>query len=654
MNQRQTKILKILYKNRGYKTIGELAGKVGVSVKTVRNDIERIREALAAANAGHIEAKPHIGVRLVSYKEELGILGETDAEEREITFFIIRQLFKSDELTAQRLAQQYYLGRAQLDKIMAKAAEWFAESRILFERRRGRGLSIAASEFNRRTAMERFYSEYSDMYAEGAPRKFAPCPIVTDADFTAASAALDGMDITPAAEAISALEERWGFKFSYISAKRLLFLLALCVTRIRRGCSVSTPEPTAEMPSGQSDAQMARELCGAIADGFGVTTDSDEERFITFAVATSEISEYSSPEARHRIEVLNSDLCRFTVRTAGLAGDVCGVDLKSDRVFVRQLFLQLKVTLARLGYAVFVKNPLLSRIKSQYPDMMAAAWFLAGAFEKETGLEINEHEAGYLALLIGGAVQRHASGLRACIICDYGVGISQILREKISREIPGLTVTEVFSARDMRKIKNDTGDFVITTTPLSDYRLGRSVVTVGHMLDRDDVAKIRDEMKKIFEKRRERDKKIGAGQRLFDKELIFPRCRISGKKELLHMMCQRLEALGYVTCDFEKSVFDREESTATDIGAGLATPHGLGKFVNRSAAAFASLEKPIVWGDDEVDMVFLIAFDLESGGEIRQQAAAFYKSVVTLTEDEDKCARLRELSDAGEILKILE
>lgn len=120
------------------------------------------------------------------------------------------------------------------------------------------------------------------------------------------------------------------------------------------------------------------------------------------------------------------------------------------------------------------------------------------------------------------------------------------------------------------------------------------------------------------------------------------------------MMCQRLEALGYVTCDFEKSVFDREESTATDIGAGLATPHGLGKFVNRSAAAFASLEKPIVWGDDEVDMVFLIAFDLESGGEIRQQAAAFYKSVVTLTEDEDKCARLRELSDAGEILKILE
>lgn len=654
MNQRQTKILKILYKNRGYKTIGELAGEVGVSVKTVRNDIERIREALAAANAGHIEAKPHIGVRLVSYKEELGILGETDAEEREITFFIIRQLFKSDELTAQRLAQQYYLGRAQLDKILAKAAEWFAENRILFERRRGRGLSIAASEFNRRTAMERFYSEYSDMYTEGAPRKFAPCPIVTDADFTAASAALDGMDITPAAEAISALEERWGFKFSYISAKRLLFLLALCVTRIRRGCSVSTPEPTAEMPSGQSDAQMARELCGAIADGFGVTTDSDEERFITFAVATSEISEYSSPEARHRIEVLNSDLCRFTVRTAGLAGDVCGVDLKSDRVFVRQLFLQLKVTLARLGYAVFVKNPLLSRIKSQYPDMMAAAWFLAGAFEKETGLEINEHEAGYLALLIGGAVQRHASGLRACIICDYGVGISQILREKISREIPGLTVTEVFSARDMRKIKNDTGDFVITTTPLSDYRLGRSVVTVGHMLDRDDVAKIRDEMKKIFEKRRERDKKIGAGQRLFDKELIFPRCRISDKKELLHMMCQRLEALGYVTCDFEKSVFDREESTATDIGAGLATPHGLGKFVNRSAAAFASLEKPIVWGDDEVDMVFLIAFDLESGGEIRQQAAAFYKSVVTLTEDEDKCARLRELSDAGEILKILE
>ena len=68
MNKRQTDILRILYKNPNFITLGELAKKVGVSVKTVRNDIAVIREELSKAEAGTVEAKPHIGVRLVSGK----------------------------------------------------------------------------------------------------------------------------------------------------------------------------------------------------------------------------------------------------------------------------------------------------------------------------------------------------------------------------------------------------------------------------------------------------------------------------------------------------------------------------------------------------------------------------------------------------------
>lgn len=75
-------------------------------------------------------------------------------------------------------------------------------------------------------------------------------------------------------------------------------------------------------------------------------------------------------------------------------------------------------------------------------------------FEKELGLEINEHEVGYMALHIGGAVERHLTQLSAYVVCDYGIGISHILREKISRAIPELMVTGVYSARDMRSIKS--------------------------------------------------------------------------------------------------------------------------------------------------------------------------------------------------------
>ena len=97
------------------------------------------------------------------------------------------------------------------------------------------------------------------------------------------------------------------------------------------------------------------------------------------------------------------------------------------------MFLQLKAMIARLKYRTGFKNPLLRQIKAKYPNLMAMAWSASNMFERELRLDVNEHEVAYLALHIGGAIERSSANLRACIVCDYGIGISQILREKIER-----------------------------------------------------------------------------------------------------------------------------------------------------------------------------------------------------------------------------
>ena len=104
MNKRQTEILKMLYKDRNYQTFAKIADELNVSVKTVRNDISAIKEALAEAGAGEIETKPHVGVRLMSADGEIKNLKGQEEENREILFFILRSLFKNNRLTAQELA----------------------------------------------------------------------------------------------------------------------------------------------------------------------------------------------------------------------------------------------------------------------------------------------------------------------------------------------------------------------------------------------------------------------------------------------------------------------------------------------------------------------------------------------------------------------
>ena len=105
MNKRQSNLLKTLYNNSGFLTLSELAEKFGVSVKTVRNDITVIREYLENQHTGTVESKPHIGVRAVITEEEWSRISHNsidNGDDREIMFFIIRQLMKKSTLTAQQ------------------------------------------------------------------------------------------------------------------------------------------------------------------------------------------------------------------------------------------------------------------------------------------------------------------------------------------------------------------------------------------------------------------------------------------------------------------------------------------------------------------------------------------------------------------------
>lgn len=655
MNKRQTDILRILYKDRSYVTYGEIAKQLGVSVGTVRNDIAVIKEALARAEAGELETKPHAGVRLVSTSDSLKALPENSGEDdREIFFFIIRHLLKNGSLTAQRLAQQYYLGRSQTEKILEQVSHWFSDNRIVFERRRGKGISIRCSEFNYRAACLNFCMEYRDMHAGLITERQSGHSLITDRDYTAICAALDGFDVSPAIEAVAELEDELRFRFSYISALGLVFMLSLACVRMKKDIEVEMPETGGREIGCGADRKMAELLKKSLNDKTGLCISDSETDYIRFAAAVSEIQELETGEGECDIESLDPELCALTVKAVKLISEVAGIDLRCDGFFVRQLFLQLRVTTARLRYGITVKNPLLDKIKSGYPNMMAVAWLLGNVFEKELGLEINEHEVGYMALHIGGAVERHLTQLSAYVVCDYGIGISHILREKISRAIPELMVTGVYSARDMRSIKSGQCDFIITTTPLDGYRLNHDIVRVGHLLDESDIQSIKAEMKNIRSMRKEKMKAIMPYESLFHPELIFTDCSVRNKDELLKMLCKALSQSGFVTDGFEKSVLERERIAATGIGKGIAAPHGMSNFVNRSAVVYASLKQPIEWRKGEsVDTVFLLAFDLADDGGMKKEIIGFYKSLVSFTEaDEDEFRRLKELKDKNEIMKI--
>lgn len=657
MNKRQSKILKVLYNINDFMTFAQIAEQMEVSVKTVRNDIGYIKDYLTEQGVGEIETKPHVGVRLDITEEQWRSLGDSgDDEDREIAFFMIKSLMKDGTLTAQKLAERYFIGRTQLEKILEGVADWFFNRHILFERRRGRGISIRYSEFNYRMAMLEFCCEFTPelerLTGVNTPRHLG----IAERDFKAICAALDGFAPDKVAESIMETENEFGLSFNYTSGINLLFLTSLCVMRNKNGIEIEMPKASHHPTDGESGRAFADALANRLEEEYGIRLSKAEREFLVFSVDISEISSFADDDSRRAFEAANIELCRFTVKAVSLISEIAGIDLREDRFFVKQLFLQFKASISRLKYGIVCNNLLLTRIKTKYPNMMAIAWFMENLFHKELNLEVNEHEVGFFALHIGGAIERQLSQLTACIVCDYGIGISQILKEKITRTIPDIRITSVFSGRDAHLIKNEDCDFVIATTPLDGYRMNRDVVTIGHLLDDNDIKILENEIKRLRSSKPGNVGKIKPQTGLFNTELIFPKCNVSDKAALIKMMCSRMEALGYVTADFEKSVSEREKTAPTDIGSGFAIPHGLSEYVNHSVAAFASLEHPIEWVEngEPVDIVLLIAFDLDEDEDVKRNIIGFYKSVVSFMEDKEACRNLRRQSKKEEIIKIFE
>ncbi len=104
-----------------------------------------------------------------------------------------------------------------------------------------------------------------------------------------------------------------------------------------------------------------------------------------------------------------------------LLSDIVNVNLRQDLFFFKNFVFTAAFHDRKVTVQYKIVNPLLKQVKQKYPNVFAAVYGAGVYFEKELGLELNEHEMCSLALLLGGAIEPSLSRVSACVICDYGI-----------------------------------------------------------------------------------------------------------------------------------------------------------------------------------------------------------------------------------------
>jgi len=97
----------------------------------------------------------------------------------------------------------------------------------------------------------------------------------------------------------------------------------------------------------------------------------------------------------------------------------------------------------------------------------------------------------------------------------------------------------------------------------------------------------------------------------FDKNIVETNQKYSSKEDAIYTLsCKAMKAKKLISCeDYIHSVYEREEEYSTAIGYGVAIPHGCSNDVIESFVAVATLESPLKWDENLVDMIFMIGLE---------------------------------------------
>lgn len=293
------------------------------------------------------------------------------------------------------------------------------------------------------------------------------------------------------------------------------------------------------------------------------------------------------------------------------------VDLTQDSRLEEDAIIHLYQLILRVEAHTTIVNPLLNEIKQNYPALYGIVWFALNDFCKPYQIDISEDEVGFIAIHFQAAIERTKELSKIIFVCPNGIGTSSFVSAKIRRILPEIDSIETTSIAKLKHLDLSDVDFIISTVDIKESR--KPVVRISPMVTTRDMKRIMnyyidviiDNEKYQFEKQ-DLPEKI---KLLLSKNIFFG--DFQSKDEALNFLIENKYFSSKNTKNkFINSIYEREEIQSTYLDNGFAIPHGNPKLVEETNISILVLDKPILWGNQKVDIIILLMIREEEVKEI--------------------------------------
>jgi activator of the mannose operon (transcriptional antiterminator) len=178
-----------------------------------------------------------------------------------------------------------------------------------------------------------------------------------------------------------------------------------------------------------------------------------------------------------------------------------GIDIENQSIFI-DLANHIKPMLNRLEHKIRIKNSLLSQIKVTYEKIFMDVTNVSKSISEKFNLPaINDDENGFITLYFAKIIEtsQYQQPIKTLIMCTTGIGTSELLKAKVSKEFPELEVIDVVATRDVQMFKEKYADveLILSTIHIEDETPIHSLL-VSAIFTIDDKKRLQRKIEEIY------------------------------------------------------------------------------------------------------------------------------------------------------------
>ncbi|WP_017434085.1 BglG family transcription antiterminator [Saccharococcus caldoxylosilyticus] len=650
LNNRLKEIIKELVSNDEPVTSDYLSKMVGVTPRTIRNDIRALNLELKKIGI-KIEAVRGVGYfispkldhkdkelieELFQLNEQQGSHVPISPEERVI--YILKSIIMADDyITIEQLANQLFVSKSTVDNDLKQVEELLNKYEVTLVKKPNFGIKVIGDEMKIRFCLSNCLS---NMKNEQSQQEISFDNLTI----------LNGIDIDLIKSITRKQIEYLPFKLAELSFNNLIIHIAIAIQRIKKGKYIEFDSFELSRIKEQQEYNIAQNIVQSLEEAFSIKIPKQEIAYIAIHLLGAKQFQDRKLLQDDFIKLIEETNFQLVKDILSEINRVYRINLNHDNELIYGLGLHLRSAMNRMRYKMNLRNPMLNEIKGNFPFSFELAVVASEVIQRKYAITINEDEIGYIAIHLAAAIERiknvkRRKVKRVAVVCASGMGTAKLLAASIESKFPGLKIVGTYPSYSIKEIENDDVDLILSTVPIKEER-AIPILHIHPLLRDKDVEKVNEYISRKYLD----EKSFKKLQNLFSEELFFPEIDKKDPIGIIKSMTYVLNIKGYVDDSFLDSVLEREKISPTSIGNLVAIPHPVKPNALSSCIAIGIMKKPVKWGKHHVQLVLLLALNEKD----KDKYSDLFNQLWLLVQDKKLVAELCKSSYFAQFIKRLE